>query len=186
MTLSRALLFKCSLGLAGAALAASFIMREDEPQQAAGTERGAKPNPRAETKVERSGERASLNAPLDVSLLNRAPTSELEESVFAVAKPPPPPPPPPAPKTATVSAPPVAAEPPPKPSAPPLPFRFLGTMIDRGTTTLFVSQGNQNLSIRTGDAVAELYRLEQINDAGATFVYIPLQERQTLSMGKRN
>jgi hypothetical protein len=59
-------------------------------------------------------------------------------------------------------------------------------MIDRGTTTLFVAQGAQNLSIKTGDVVGEVYRLEQIGDTNATFVYIPLQERQTLSMGNRN
>lgn len=181
MMLSRALMMKCGLAFASAALAASFIARDDEPGATAAAP-AAKQNTRNDPKSDAARVPASTGGTLDLSLLNRAPTTELEENVFAVPRPPAPPPPPPRPQAPAI----VVAAPPPKPTAPPLPFRFLGTMIDRGTTTLFVAQGAQNLSIKTGDVVGEVYRLEQIGDTNATFVYIPLQERQTLSMGNRN
>ena len=176
MMLSRAVLLKCGLAFAGIGIAATFIARDDE-QQVAGAP-AARPHARSELKS------AKLDAPLDLSLLNRAPTTELEENVFGVPRPPAPPPAPVAPPPPP--PPPVVAAPPPKPTAPALPFRFLGRMVDGGATTLFVAQGNQNLSIRQGDVVNDTYRLEQIGESSATFVYIPLQERQTLTMGSKN
>lgn len=182
MTLSRALLIKCGVAFAGAGLAASFIAREEEPQVAALVQ-PATSDKRAQTRAPAS-KSAARESGLDIALLNRAPTTELEHNVFAVPTPPAPPPPPSPPRVAV--SPPVIAAPPPKPSAPALPFRFLGKMVDRGTTILFLSQGTQNLSVRQGELIGDSYRLEQIDDTSATFVYIPLHEQQTLSTGNRN
>ena len=176
MSLSRALAVKCGLVFAGCALAASLVLdREDETpgRIAEPTARAKAAGPSKQQGSARSA--APASTPLDISLLNRPAATDLEENLFALPRPPAPPPP----RTRAVAA------PPPKPTAPPLPFKYLGTMIDRGTTTLFITQGGQNHSVKPGEVVSDVYRLEQLSETHATFVYLPLEERQTLPIGGR-
>jgi hypothetical protein len=127
---------------------------------------------------------------LDLARLHRAPPGELEDNLFKLSRVQPPemvyvPPPLPA-RPAPPSAPPPLVSPPPQPapSAPPLPFRFVGMMIDHGTPILFVAQGRESYVLRAGQTVNEVYRLEQLAEHEATFVYIPLNQRQTLSIAR--
>lgn len=93
---------------------------------------------------------------------------------------PPPPPPPPA-------APLVAAKPPPppKPQAPPLPFRFLGKIVEPGKGTAFLlARGDRVVSVGVGDAIDENYLVEKYEGGRLYFVYRPLKARQSISVGR--
>ena len=71
------------------------------------------------------------------------------------------------------------------PKAPPLPFHYLGKVLEEGAVVAFVSQGALNHLLRSGDLVAD-YRVEQITPAEMTFVYLPLNEKQRLTFGSAN
>lgn len=168
---------KLALVAAGLALAATIVV---------GTERENKEGPAEPVVRVRAGGEQPPNAhtpatkpaatDLDLARLNRFATTEIEDDLFApriplVVAPPPPP---------------AVQAPPPKPTAPALLFRFLGRMVDGGTRIVFVTDGGRNLSLKQGDVVDNLYRLEEVSDASVTFVYLPLEERQTLQIGRTN
>jgi len=79
----------------------------------------------------------------------------------------------------------VKALPPPPPRAPPLPFAYIGKMQEGAAVTAFVSQGDRNLVLRSGDTLPS-YRVESITPKDITFVYLPLNEKQRLSFGSEN
>jgi hypothetical protein len=82
-------------------------------------------------------------------------------------QPPPPPPPKPAP-----------------PSAPPLPFTYVGKLLDGDKTLVFLSQQQRNLVVRQGDTIDNLYRVEQVTPDRVEFVYLPLKQKQTITFGR--
>lgn len=86
--------------------------------------------------------------------------------------------PPPAPKRVVAPAP-----PPPAPTAPPLPFTFVGMLKEAEGTVAFVARGEQLYSLRVGEVVDGSYRVEAIDAAGVTFLYLPLNETQRLKAG---
>ncbi|MFN0318456.1 MAG: hypothetical protein ACKVQA_25805 [Burkholderiales bacterium] len=94
----------------------------------------------------------------------------------------------PAPRKA-VKAPPVIAAPvvlppsPPPPSAPPLPFVYLGKMVDGASTTVFLSSQQRNLAVQAGDTIDNLYRVDRIADNNMTLIYLPLNAQQQLHLG---
>lgn len=80
------------------------------------------------------------------------------------------------------SPPPVLPRKPEPPKAPPLPFTYLGQLQEGGRIVLFLGRGQNTLIVRGGDTVEGAYRVEQITPARATFVYLPLDESQHLSL----
>ncbi len=78
-------------------------------------------------------------------------------------------------------APVVAAARPPRPEAPPLPFTYLGKLVEDARTTLFLAQADRNYVVRTGDTIEGTYRIEEIRDEAAVLVYLPLKSKQTLA-----
>lgn len=82
------------------------------------------------------------------------------------------------------SAAPVAPAP---PQAPPLPFRYLGRLDGGdGGPVVFLSEGNQAnarpLVVRSGDRIRD-YQIDAITPRGATFTYLPLNQKQQLQFG---
>lgn len=78
--------------------------------------------------------------------------------------------------------------PPPKPEppkAPPLPFRYLGKVMQEGEVMAFLGHGARTHLARTGDILAD-YRIEDITPAEMTLVYLPLNEKQRLTFGSEN
>ena len=71
------------------------------------------------------------------------------------------------------------------PKAPPLPFVYLGKMLDGKAVTAFVSMGGQTHLLHGGDTVRD-YRVEAISAKEITFVYLPLNEKQRLPFGSEN
>lgn len=114
---------------------------------------------------------------LDLALLNRPASQEVEDRLFTA------PAPPPQPSPARTGAASPANGNPPKPAAPPLPFKFLGRLTDREITTAFVAYGPEALGIKEGDEIGKLYRVEAVREEKLVFVYLPLHELQTLPIG---
>jgi hypothetical protein len=86
--------------------------------------------------------------------------------------------PPPKPKRVAMAAP-----PPPPPVAPPLPFTYMGMLKEGGSTVVFVVNGERLHSVRVGDVIDGSYRVEAVGSEGVTFVYLPMNEKQTLRIG---
>ena len=78
-------------------------------------------------------------------------------------------------------APPQAAQAPAKPVAPPLPFRYVGKMLDGDKLAVFLVNGNESLAVATGERIGE-YRVEKITDAEIVFTYLPLKTKQSLPL----
>lgn len=78
-----------------------------------------------------------------------------------------------------------APPPPPPPQAPPLPFRYVGMLGDDGRTTLFLTNGDRDVAAKPGDVIDGVWRLELVNEQRALFVYVPLQQSRTLTLGAR-
>lgn len=76
-----------------------------------------------------------------------------------------------------------AAEPgkPAKPSAPPLPFRYLGKMIEDGKLNVFLARGDDSLSVSAGQRIGE-YRVDRITEREVVFTYLPLKTKQSLPL----
>ncbi len=77
------------------------------------------------------------------------------------------------------------AAPPPPPQAPPLPFAYLGKLAEGDNTTVFLSMGDRNLVVRTGDVIDNNYRVEEVTDAAVVLTYLPLTMKQTLPIGAK-
>ena len=86
-----------------------------------------------------------------------------------VAPPAPPAPPPPPPVI-------------PKPTAPPLPFVFIGRMVEEGQATVFLMKGEIVHMVREGDEIDETYRVRRIEPGRLTLLYLPLQIEQTIAV----
>jgi hypothetical protein len=79
---------------------------------------------------------------------------------------------------------PVRSGPPPKPEAPPLPFTYTGKLVEEGKPTLvFLTKQNDNYVVRAGDVLENTYRVEEVGPETMTLSYLPLNVRQTLSIG---
>ena len=85
-----------------------------------------------------------------------------------------PPPPPPVPDK---------PPPPPPPSAPPLPFIFMGQYSDDQRHQIILARGDRVVTATVGEDIDKNYRLEALHNGVLTFVYLPLDIRQTLNIG---
>jgi len=68
------------------------------------------------------------------------------------------------------------------PRAPALPFTYIGKILKSDGVIAYVSQGELNHALKAGDSLPN-YRVERITDHDMTFVYVPLNQKQTLSFG---
>jgi hypothetical protein len=69
------------------------------------------------------------------------------------------------------------------PKAPPLPFTFLGRMLESGKTTFFLSMNGKTIIVKRGDTIGGIYRVAAIEKEAVEFIYLPLLEKQRLSVG---
>jgi hypothetical protein len=73
---------------------------------------------------------------------------------------------------------------PPPPSAPPLPFTYMGKLVQGGDLAVFLVQGERNLIVHEGDTIDSLYKVERIAEGGITLLFLPLNQRQTIIIGE--
>ncbi|MEI7970037.1 MAG: hypothetical protein WCJ69_13720 [Betaproteobacteria bacterium] len=75
-----------------------------------------------------------------------------------------------------------AAPPPPPPEAPPLPFSYVGRLADGDSVTVFLSREGRDLAAARGEVFEGSYRIDEVTDARVVFTYLPLAQRQVLSL----
>lgn len=90
------------------------------------------------------------------------------EQTWYVAPPPPPPPP--------------YVEPPP-PQAPALPFSYMGRWQEAGQTTYYLARGSLPVSVRAGQVLDGVWRLEPVTGGQLNFTYLPLDQTRSLRTG---
>lgn len=75
--------------------------------------------------------------------------------------------------------------PPPPPSAPILPFQYLGRL-QEGVTPwrVFLLKGNTVYTVHEGDVLDGVYRVQKIAARQLTFIYLPLQQEQSIAIGE--
>lgn len=71
--------------------------------------------------------------------------------------------------------------PPPKPQAPPLPFIYLGRMVEGDQTVIFLSARDRNYVARVGETLDGVWRVDSIGEQEMSFDYVPLRQKQRLS-----
>ncbi|MBW8327808.1 MAG: hypothetical protein K0M48_01175 [Thiobacillus sp.] len=95
-------------------------------------------------------------------------TNLFPEQTWYVAPPPPPPPP---------------YVPPPPPQAPALPFSYMGRWQEAGQITYYLARGTQPVSVRTGQVLDGVWRLEPVTGNLLNFTYLPLDQTRSLRTG---
>jgi hypothetical protein len=126
-----------------------------------------------ETVAESVPEKPVVQEDLDLQRLKRVRKEGEIQDLFAGRSPNPPP----APVVAVAKP-----APPPAPTAPPLPFKYLGRMVDGGKVVVFLERNQDNFAAAAGDTLDGTYRLESIGESAVQFVYLPLGEKQLLSI----
>lgn len=84
----------------------------------------------------------------------------------------PPPPPPPPPEIT-----------PPPPQAPALPFSYMGRWQEAGETTYYLARGTLPVSVRAGQVLDGVWRLEPVTGNQLNFTYLPLDQTRSLRIG---
>jgi hypothetical protein len=74
-----------------------------------------------------------------------------------------------------------AALAPAKREAPPLPFRYLGKMVEDGKLSVFLANGNESITVRGGERLGD-YQIDKITEAEVRFTYLPLKTKQSLPL----
>jgi len=75
-------------------------------------------------------------------------------------------------------------QPPPRPvvpQPPPMPFTYMGKLIEGKETRVFLTRGEQHFIVRQGDTLEHRYRVEEIGENGMVLTYLPLKRKQQLS-----
>lgn len=85
-----------------------------------------------------------------------------------------------------VPPPPPKPLPPAPPTAPPLPFTFLGKLLEEGKITVFLTKQDRNYVIKAGDVIDGTYRVDAIQPSTLSLTYLPLDIKQSMSIGDAN
>jgi hypothetical protein len=142
----------------------------------------SEPDAKAASSQSPRAEAASKPAQLNLEKLQSRDLGGVTRDPFSAPRPrvaKPAPAPLPAPPVQVVAAPP----PPPPPSAPPLPFTYMGKLVEGDNVAVFLSQGERNLVVRQGQTIDSIYRVERIAESAITLTYLPLDQRQTIVIG---
>lgn len=69
---------------------------------------------------------------------------------------------------------------PPRPTAPPLPFRYIGAILDEDGRRALLLEGEQLRFVQRGDEIGGGYRVEHIDESRIDFLFLPLKQRQSM------
>jgi hypothetical protein len=77
------------------------------------------------------------------------------------------------------------APPPPPPSAPPLPFSYMGRLLEDASQhpVYFLVKGDKLYTVAEGELIDGTYRLDGIDSGQLALTYLPLNIRQFLPLG---
>lgn len=68
------------------------------------------------------------------------------------------------------------------PSAPPLPYRFVGTLLREGTLQVFLAKGDVVIPIQEGQVLDGTYRVDAIEADRVRLVYLPLNHPDSIAL----
>ncbi len=68
-----------------------------------------------------------------------------------------------------------------KPETPPLPFKYLGKMLEDGKLSVFLANGEESVTVHAGQRIGD-YRVDKITEAEVRFTYLPLKTKQVLPL----
>jgi hypothetical protein len=68
-----------------------------------------------------------------------------------------------------------------KPEAPPLPFRYLGKLIEDGKLSVFLANGEESVTAVAGQRIGD-YRVDKVTESEVQFTYLPLKTKQSLPL----
>ncbi len=68
------------------------------------------------------------------------------------------------------------------PLVPPLPFSYLGRLIEGETTKVFIARGTDHYSAEAGLIIDDIYKVEGVSGTAVTFVFLPSGTRQVLAL----
>lgn len=167
---------------AGVALSERAQARTAEPARGGGRAGMASPVPsdpaRPGSAATRAGGPTALARPGAPRVLAVSPREafEGEDAIFKGEAP--------VPAVAPVRAQPVAsaASEPAVPAVPQLPVRLIGRYIDGVGPAAFVIFQDQNLVLRTGEVLAQHFRVEQIDEVSLTLRHLPSEQLQTVRL----
>lgn len=77
-------------------------------------------------------------------------------------------------------------QPEPVPTTPRLPFVYAGKLIDDKEPAVFLFHDKQNLVVRKGDVIDELWQVVSIGSSEMRFKYLPLHTQTSLIIGEKN
>ena len=124
-----------------------------------------KPNIRAPSRHEIAASKTEL----DIERPHRSEMSENVKELFAAKSWYVPPPPPPHPK----------------PVAPPIPFVYVGKLIESdGKTLVFLAKQGRIYSVSEGETFDGVYSVDAVRLTQMTLTYLPMHEQQTLNIGE--
>jgi hypothetical protein len=75
---------------------------------------------------------------------------------------------------------------PPPPQAPPLPYTYVGKIMDGGQVIVFLAKQDRNYMVKEGETLDGIYRIDDINAGTMLFTYLPLNQQQILAIGAAN
>lgn len=81
---------------------------------------------------------------------------------------------------------PQAQLPPPIPVAPPLPFGYIGKVVEEGKPTVFVSKLQKNYLLKGGEIIEGTYRVDKVESGRVVFTYLPLESEQVMIIGGKD
>jgi hypothetical protein len=70
----------------------------------------------------------------------------------------------------------------PPPAPPPLPFRYIGRVVQDGRVEVLLLRGAQHFSVAAGGALGSQYRVEKIGESEILILYLPLNVQQVLPL----
>ncbi|HEX2199557.1 MAG TPA: hypothetical protein VHG88_13200 [Burkholderiales bacterium] len=73
-----------------------------------------------------------------------------------------------------------------RPAVPPLPFQYIGKVIENGKQEVYVMRGDELLTLARGQKIGAEYRVDKITGTSITFTYLPSKTRQTLDLPALN
>lgn len=184
MTLLRDLPFRALLAVLALLLIASIVSGREPAQTAPVTRPGERAEPAdalADLDVGRLKLAMRLETGTDVLGLHGAlpARSVIGQEEAALAPPEPP-------QQPAVARPRAQSARPGAPVAPPLPFSYLGRMIDGSTTKVFIARGPDHYSAEAGLIIDDTYKVEGVTDTTVTFVFLPSGTRQVLAVPALN
>jgi hypothetical protein len=158
------------VALAGAVSWSAWLALNDDAAETAGDAvEVAEPATRAHIPANNAPLAAPRPAQETLPRLALARADLFPEQTWYVAPPPPPPP---------------AYVPPPPPQAPALPFRYMGRWQEAGETTWYLMRGTLPVSVRAGQVLDGVWRLEPVAGGLLNFTYLPLNQTRSLRTGE--